>query len=200
MLNNDHFVDTISRQRGPLMGIAIVWVFLFHTSAFNSTLFADICSKGYIGVDVFFFLSGLGLCYSLNKDSDIASFYKKRVVRILPTWVLILCMMHMLSIVTHLPHPYTPLQLMCYYTGIGYFLQPLFDNPVCVYYYEWYIPTLLVFYLSAPFIFKLRCRFLAGLIALTVAIALLLNHTSIGQFYYMSYTRVPVYILGFLFL
>ena len=97
--------DLISRQRTPLMGLAMLSILFFHFTedcAVNAIHFTGIVKwyKTYIGssgVDLFLFLSGLGLYYAMKKNSDILRFYKRRLVRILvpyalvavPTWLLI---------------------------------------------------------------------------------------------------------------
>lgn len=40
-----------------------------------------------VGVDIFFFLSAIGCCYSLKNDSNTLHFYEKRLYRILPTYI-----------------------------------------------------------------------------------------------------------------
>ena len=72
-------INKISLNRGALMGFAIMWVFLFHVGGIGVPWIDTFCSKGYLGVDIFFFLSGWGLCYSLSKDPNITQFYKRRI-------------------------------------------------------------------------------------------------------------------------
>lgn len=44
---------------------------------------------GSVGVEFFAFLSGIGLYFSMTKDSNILHFFYKRVKRILPTYVMV---------------------------------------------------------------------------------------------------------------
>lgn len=81
-----------SKYRTELMGLAIVMVVFHHLTLRTS---AGLLGKGYMflrvtgamGVDIFLFLSGLGLFYSFRKNPDIKAFYKKRLIRIIPTYV-----------------------------------------------------------------------------------------------------------------
>ena len=81
----------ISRYRGELMGIAILLIMFSHNSMDFPGFFHNINSGlrmlGQVGVDIFFFLSGFGCFYSLTKDNDPISFYKKRVGRLLPAFL-----------------------------------------------------------------------------------------------------------------
>lgn len=80
------------------MGISMLLIIGYHIllllsdNILNKTLwlpFKSIFNHGYIGVDIFFFLSAYGLCHSFEK-STIIQFLKKRALRILPTYILFL--------------------------------------------------------------------------------------------------------------
>ena len=79
----------VSRYRGELMGIAIVFIILFHIPLDRSDMFFGLRRCGNIGVDMFLFLSGIGLWYSWTKQPSFKSFYKRRLLRIFPTWLVI---------------------------------------------------------------------------------------------------------------
>ena len=77
----------ISQHRTAIMGISILSIMLFHqyfTSVFPFDIFHNI---GYWGVDVFLFLSGMGLVHSLKKNT-ITTYYKRRLVRLAPSCIL----------------------------------------------------------------------------------------------------------------
>lgn len=106
-----------------------------------------------LGVDAFLFLSAFGLCFSLKKN-DIKTFYFNRFKRIIPTWWAVLFALHIVGIligskfpVGSFVYPHTATDIFFYYTGLGFFFN------TC--YYEWYIPTLLFFYLIIPAINRL---------------------------------------------
>lgn len=44
---------------------------------------------GSVGVEFFVFLSGIGLYFSMTKDSNVLHFFYKRVKRILPTYAVV---------------------------------------------------------------------------------------------------------------
>jgi peptidoglycan/LPS O-acetylase OafA/YrhL len=85
-----------------IRGIAISAVFLFHLSQFshqiNGTLFGKIviaaCDLGWVGVDLFFVLSGFLITSILLDTKDtpgyFKNFYARRLLRIFPLYYLIL--------------------------------------------------------------------------------------------------------------
>jgi peptidoglycan/LPS O-acetylase OafA/YrhL len=77
------------------MGIAILWIVWFHTLSFNPFLIGNLLtffkSIGYFGVDIFLFLSGFGLITGwVNKQYTITAFYKRRLLRIMPAYWVVL--------------------------------------------------------------------------------------------------------------
>lgn len=79
-------IKLISKYRTCLMALATIWIgfnhsyFPFHTKVFN--FFFAKC--GYVGVDVFIFLSGFGLYYACKKHKSYKEYIKRRLCRILP--------------------------------------------------------------------------------------------------------------------
>lgn len=88
-----------------LRGIAAIWVVLHH--AFfslegvelpNNNLLAQVIERGWLGVDLFFILSGFILSHSYNEKlsfrspSTIWNFVVKRFARIYPAHIFVLCL------------------------------------------------------------------------------------------------------------
>ena len=80
-------LTNISRYRGELMGMAMIFIILFHVSLPQSDMFFGLRRMGNIGVDMFFFLSGIGLWFSWTKNPSCKHFFKRRYLRIYPTWL-----------------------------------------------------------------------------------------------------------------
>lgn len=81
-------MEKLLNNRFYFMGIAMIFVVLYHCyCSIKEFDFLFLFSKGYIGVDIFFFFSGLGLSFSYLKN-DLSRFYKNRFLRIMPLyWV-----------------------------------------------------------------------------------------------------------------
>ena len=191
-------LDNIQKGRNAFMGLAILWVILFHYSEkLSNTLISPVIEKGFLGVDIFLLLSSFGLCFSLKRDNNYVNFIKRRVKRIIPTWWIVYTFILVLNIVLQKDHPNDIFQIICYYSGAGWWL---FNNPdlLGVYYWEWYIPTLLYFYLFAPFLFKLNTKKLSIIFIASIIISIVLSYFHIAQTLFISYSRIPVFIYGFL--
>ena len=89
--------DCISKHRSVLMGLAIIGILIFHYTedcvnyAYNLNSLVVSYKKyvGSSGVDVFLFLSGLGLYYSYTKNPNKWDFYKKRFLRLMIPYFLV---------------------------------------------------------------------------------------------------------------
>lgn len=80
MLDVKNNLQSLFIHRVEAMGIAMLMVLLYH---FKSTWFYP----GFLGVDIFLFLSSYGLCRSYESNT-ISVFYKHRAIRIIPLYVL----------------------------------------------------------------------------------------------------------------
>jgi peptidoglycan/LPS O-acetylase OafA/YrhL len=89
--------DTLSRQRTVLMGISILLILVFHYT--EDCQSAGINYTGWVrwfrtrigssSVEVFLFLSGMGLYYALKKNPDVVRFYKRRLLRVLLPYLIV---------------------------------------------------------------------------------------------------------------
>lgn len=78
----------ISTYRGELMGLAMLMIMLFHVPLSSHNPFFGLHRMGNIGVDIFFFLSGVGLWFSWTKNPNYKHFFKRRYLRVYPAWLL----------------------------------------------------------------------------------------------------------------
>ena len=70
--------QNLSRFRGELMGLAMLWVMLFHAYPFRFQvrILDEIKSAGFAGVDVFILLSAMGLYVSIRRTGGpLRDFY-----------------------------------------------------------------------------------------------------------------------------
>lgn len=189
------------QYRSVLMGWSIIWIFIFHSKNVGIPVYDEIRQVGWAGVDIFF-LSALGLSFSLEKNSDILDFLKRRARRIFPTWLTVLFCVHIFGLICnkYLPSlpfnaPHTILQCICWYTGVGFFISDFVSEPRC-FYYEWYVPSLLFFYVITPYLYRQKTKFLVFVFFATIIITYLLSYFRLLPNLQMFYLRFPAFIMG----
>lgn len=185
-------LENLSKYRTELMGFATIWVMLFH---FRANMFIapldSFSSIGYGGVDIFLFLSGFGLFYGFEKNKSLKQFYYKRFIRIYPLYLFIVILSSILA------GEYDLMKILIKCIGVGYYL-PFIPNA----YYEWYVPTIVLFYLLFPILYRLLnrnvkkygCAFICVGLILTAILIVLQKGTVI-----LTTSRIPVFILGCMF-
>jgi len=187
----------LSRYRGALMGVAILWIYLYHQGPIGIPGYDQVVPIGWAGVEIFFLLSAIGLCYSLQKNGNIIQFFQRRIVRIIPTWWVIISVG---AIVLHFAGSAIPniwWKWIGWYSGLGWWLQGwMVDSAGSS--FEWYIPTLLAFYITTPWLFKLNKHTIGILIGVAVVLGIIASYYGWGKSVYMSWERIPVYMLGVL--
>lgn len=185
----------ISKYRGELMGFAILIIVLFHVGLPREDLFFGLKRMGNIGVDIFFFLSGMGLWFSWLKQPVTKSFFVRRFLRIYPTWLV-------MASLYYLPR---------YWQGAGSssdvidLLGDIFINWDFWFHNEltfWYIPATMMLYLFAPSYMKLIIkhpiyRWLpVVLVVWCVCVRWVAPiHQSVGHIE-IFWSRVPIFFIG----
>lgn len=149
------FFESVSIFRSAIMGISMVSIMLFHQYFTSVIPFNFFHNFGYWGVDLFLFLSGMGLVNSLEKNS-IKDYYKRRFMRLVPS---------------------------CFFCGSLKYLVSLFLGLIIVNYSKemslslraiasldlWFIPTIIILYLISPVLYYcLRKRIIITLICILV--------------------------------
>lgn len=191
-LTNTPFLHSISEHRASIMGVAMLSVMLFHqyfTSVFPFNFFHNF---GYWGVDVFLFLSGMGLVNSLKKY-DVVTFYKRRFMRIVP--ICILCGTAKYSVFLQLGSSITSIEEVLH---IGLWSIASLDL--------WFIHTIIILYVISPILyFLLRKRPVETLVGI-ILISLINSFTLLPQVGYdwlspsgvtaWTLRRLPVFAWG----
>ena len=190
----------ISRYRGELMGAAMLFVILFHVSLPREDAFFGLRRMGNIGVDIFLFLSGMGLWFSWTKHPSLRHFYLRRFLRIYPAWLLIACLYYIpdflcLDITRHQGHSTNIIDLIGDITINWDFW--LHDELTF-----WYIPAIMLFYIVSPFYMNLiikhpTYRWLPILMIMWCVIVeyVVPIHEAVGHLE-IFWSRVPIFFLG----
>lgn len=183
--SEQNFSDIISNYRTPIMGIAIVCIMLYHqTWVLNGFFMEWIHLLGYIGVEIFLFLSGFGLVHSLSKNK-LNQFYRHRIKRILPACFIFGILKISFSFILAMPNK----------SNIFFDLLGLS---------HWYIYAIVIYYLLSPMLYKIIKRFgWYPLIIVSIVSFLIVCvwKADIDAPYFIKYARwilkrFPVFILG----
>ena len=142
---------SLSRYRGVLMGIAIIMIVLFHVALPRSSAFFGLKRMGNMGVDIFFFLSGIGLWFAWTKRPELLHFYRRRLLRILPAWLLA-------STAFYLPDYLGPRRFSSSLPDLIGDITVNWDFWIHDELTFWYIPATLMLYLWAPWFMRLVMR------------------------------------------
>ena len=190
-------MSKITDIRTYMMGVAILCIMVFHTTdIFVVPKFMEFIQRsGYLGVDIFFFVSAYGLYYSMQKPTTLRQWYLRRLKRILPAfWIVSILMGIMVhwSLYDHLREE----------TFWGFLLpwtnQDRFYNVIF-----WYIPAALLFYLIFPAMYKYRKWVKVGFIPIVVLSYVISTMLSsfLSAHHWSPYLpgffgRIPVFLLG----
>lgn len=177
------------QYRSVWMGVAIIFIVFFHSEmTFDNIIVETIREFGYGGVDIFLFASGIGCYYSLQKDSDIARFMKRRFLRIMPVYLVFMVI-------------WLAYQRLLFEMPISSMLGNLF----CVQNFtlkgnefNWYVSAMWLMYLLAPFFASLASKLKTWRACLAVMAILLLFTVSFWYSYtfIISIARIPIFFLG----
>lgn len=189
--------DLLSRCRGELMGLAMLWVMLYHAFFWTPqwTWGRRVKELGFCGVDVFLLLSALGVAMSLTRRQEgYGTYLKRRLVRVLPLYFLVA---GGYGLAQRLAGQVDLKTVAWTVSTLFYWL----DKPHC---FNWYIPALVGFYLIAPpmvkLLRKLRWPGLAVAVGWTVCFVVYHIREARGIFENNGGTvmRLPVFLLGLL--
>ena len=187
----------IGAHRAELMGIAIIWVCLFHSkvSIPQSPFFYPIRvlkETGYAGVDIFLFLSGFGLMHGmLQRKYSLWEFYRRRLVRVLPAYWLIVSLVILADLVQG--GRVSCLDALLKLSTLGFWANAAR--------FDWYIPSLLALYAGFPLLFRAYgmrgnkttlTALLAG-IALSICCVLIPSRLN---YLLIFVSRIPVFVIG----
>lgn len=178
----------IKEKRTAFLGIAIILVILYHASGYASSLkFLMLFYKGSIGVDIFLFLSGLGLSYSYNKNSKMR-FYMNRFLRVYPLFFLYAIIRSLLYI-----HNGTTLSVwewICNLTTLSYY-------QIGGQFTDWYLCALILLYLAFPLLYKIT-RWETVLIVCYLIVGLFWVFGRPYWTYECLIARIPIFMSGIL--
>lgn len=181
-------IRDISVYRSELMGWSILWIMMLHFTFNQIAPLGFVAQYGFAGVDIFMLVSGLGLYYSLSKRKSLHRFYKKRLIRIIPTY-------YVLGIIFSLLFCHDSIiEYLFRYSTIGFWTGGI--------YWEWYIPSIIMLYLISPFLKNMFDRrmimilFVLCISILIIAYLLIDKGHIIDRTHFFFLYRIPEFIFG----
>ena len=179
-------------KRNIVMAIAILWIMLYHMHLSTGVAWLDaFLGIGYAGSDIFYFVSGIGIWFSLERSKGLMEYYKKRILRVMPMyWCFIGFWIVFRMVCFDLTWPEALANVFA--------VESFFDIDHA---FNWYISFLLVFYLVAPVIKKLIGMMpgAMGVIIIGVVFFLLGYFVVDDKNIMIGLARVPVFTLGMYF-
>lgn len=181
----------LTKYRSVWMALAALWIIYYHIKlpTFGSAFLQNAKNYGYGGVDIFVFASGLGCYHSLTKRYDPPAFFKKRVLRILPSYYAVLIPW---VIFQQLRSGVSARAVVANFLCVDFLARSTFQT-------MWYMNAVWVYYLAALFLVP-ACR---GASRLKKVFLLLLSFAFAVPFLMETrivlFSRLPIFLLGILF-
>lgn len=170
------------------MGIAMIMVIVFHFFCWIYNPLGPF-NKGHIGVDIFLFLSGYGLCRSYEKK-PLSIFYMNRLKRIYPIYcVSVLC----IGIYLIYINEWEPSDVLLNLTTLGYYVNGGVNR------FDWYLESLFTIYLAFPLLYMLGRSRIAGAAAVFLIAAIVLYYNDIDWWYDCLISRIWIFVLGIVY-
>jgi len=218
-LTSSVVVASASEKHNPgldgVRGIAILLVFFSHYGGGHKStnivihLWSMMCDFGWVGVDLFFVLSGFlitGILYdSINDNDRVKNFYARRALRIFPLFYGVLVAFLLLTPVLKLHWRAEHVLYFVYLTNLMPLLHPIPSPGACVSLgHFWSLAVEEQFYLVWPFIvWKMRDRNkLLSTCGVLIAVAFILRVILIASgvnyliVYELLFTRMDSLLAG----
>ena len=191
--NTHQMYDTIKgkilNNRLFFMGVAIIFVVLYHYyCAVSNVHLLSIFKRGYIGVDIFLFFSGLGLGYSYSRNT-LKQFYKNRLWRIMPLyWIWAIVHLVVIGIQNNVFPSF--LDIFGIFTTLSYYgIGSIRSN--------WYLSAILLLYAAYPILYTLTKKFKWLFLLLTAGITFVIIYkTQLNWYHNIFVGRLYIFLLG----
>ena len=191
MSKMNRIASNIYSYKAEMMGVAIILIIIFHTiiPKLPSELY-EIKRFGEVGVDIFLFLGGFTCANSYLSSTSLLSFYKKRLVRILPAYLLVWGFIHTVFAIRYDEGILELLSNLLFW-------KVLFHNDLR----NWYVPAILLMYFITPSYVKFYKYggMLLPYIIIIIIIVFLIQSVGLGYYdipFAMFWLRLPVYLIG----
>lgn len=190
-------LSDISRYRGELMGLAMIFVMLFHVWLPKSNAMYGLVRCGNVGVDMFLFLSGIGLWYAWSKRPSLKNFYWRRYIRIYPAWLIMACLFYIPNYLNTAGGGYSPNAAhLVANILINWSFWRIDDLTF------WFIPAIMMMYTFAPAYMSLigRHHSYRWMPVAAMVLAVMVKYyppvsQSVGHVE-IFFSRIPIFLIG----
>lgn len=185
----------IGKYRTEIMGIAALLIYMFHEWKLvlcGVPIFAFVecylVQFGFAGVDVFFFLSGMGLVRSIETHS-LPNFYQRRLERVLLPYAII-------AICFKFYYNWETVYFLKNLLGIHFFTRSIYSL-------LWFVPAITVLYLLFPLYYRFfrrsehKIQFTTAVLLMWLLLTMLLRNRIRNDLFGFT-NRIPVFIIGVL--
>ncbi len=184
----------ISKYRSAIMGFAAIWILFFHEWIVLSETEKTVIGwterflkrTGFCGVDIFLFLSGMGLTYAIKKSS-LGKFYYNRFKRLLFPFLFV-------GVVRCIMEDWKLFDFIGNITGYNFYTKSMYS-------FLWFVPAIATFYILFPAYNSLfnkssnKLLFTAGAFQLWLLWSLFVRDDMRGDLYGFT-NRIPIFLIG----
>ena len=184
-----------SKYRTQIMGFSTIMIILCHIRGIDYSSFPfleKLVWFGNYGVELFLFVSGIGMYFSLTKtNTNLGQWYKRRYIRITVPFILIAISIYPLRVILNIPVSFSDFFL--YITTLEFWIHHRG---------AWYVAMLFPLYFLTPYIVKTINTYKTKVLTISILMILLFGFSYIPseneiirniQFVTI---RVPIFILG----
>lgn len=191
-----NILEIIKKQRGMIMCFSALlvvffheWICIFDKVPVISDIEDYIKGIGYLAVDIFFFLSGIGLTYSVNK-STLLEYYYKRMKRLILPFVIV-------GVFRMITEPWDFITFLKCISGFRYLRSS-------IYCHLWFVPSIAIVYIVFPFYNRILKRIdkpiLVTGITLMVWLVFSILFRNTERFdVYLFTNRIPIILIGIMY-
>ena len=153
--------------------MAMLFVIMYHL--YCTDHYYSFFRFGYLGVDIFLFFSGFGLCFSYEKNTR-SKFYANRLIRIYPlcfVWAFV----HLLFLVLNQDMHINTIDIIGLFSTLSYYGWGSIRS-------NWYLSALIFLYICFPLLFSIVRKFREVSVVFFLAISLIILSLFNLEWYY----------------
>ena len=189
MIKQPQSKQAILDNRNFLMGTAMLFVLMYHFTCwigYRKLLLPF--NWGFIGVDIFLFLSAIGLGISAS-NRPYKEFIKRRVIRIMPLYIFAATVDSIFFLFKEGKNALNLWDWFCNLTSLSYYGAGGYVR-------DWYLSSLLLLYVIYPVLILYVNKCKRGVICSLLLSALVVSMIDMPFQYNCFISRLPIFLFG----